>query len=165
VVIVALGPTAEGVYLPVLIATCVLLVAVIAARLAANAGLPTLLLSLALGVALGESGLGLEFDDFDLTRDLGFLALAVILAEGGLTTRWATIRPALPFAAVLSTVGVAVAIAVVAAAASLLLGFDARTAILLGAILASTDAAAVFSVLRTVPVRTRRARPWRRKQV
>ncbi len=96
----------EHLNLQVLLGCVVLLIAVLAVRLASRTGLPTLLLYLGLGVALGESGLGLQFEDYRLTADLGLLALAVILAEGGLTTRWASVRPALPFAAVLSTVGV-----------------------------------------------------------
>jgi potassium/hydrogen antiporter len=138
-----------------LVAFATLLVAVLAVRVAARTGLPTLLLYLALGVALGEAGLGIEFDDYRLTADLGLLALAVILAEGGLTTRWSVVRPALPFAAVLATVGVVISTAVVAGFAHLVLGLPVRTAVVLGGVLASTDAAAVFSVLRRLPLAPR----------
>lgn len=138
-----------------LIACLVLLVAVLAVRLAARTGLPSLLLYLAVGVAIGEGGLGIEFENYELTSQIGFVALAIILAEGGLTTRWRDVQPILPFAAVLATLGVAVSVAVVAAAAVLLIGADVRTALLLGAVIASTDAAAVFSVLRRLPIRGR----------
>ncbi len=142
-------------YRVVLWATALLLVAVLGVRVSSRTGLPSLLVYLALGMAAGESGLGLEFEDFDLAQNLGLVALAVILAEGGLTTRWSLIRPVFGFAVVLSTVGVVVSVAVVAVAAHLLLGFDVRTAVLLGAVVSSTDAAAVFSVLRTLPLQRR----------
>jgi cell volume regulation protein A len=145
----------EHLNLSVLIGCLVLLAAVLAVRLASRSGLPVLLLYLALGMAIGEAGLGLEFEDYGLTADLGLIALAVILAEGGLTTRWKTVRPVLPFAAVLSTLGVAVSVGVVAGAALLLLGVDVRLAIILGGVVSSTDAAAVFSVLRRLQLRDR----------
>lgn len=145
----------EQLNVAVLVGCLVLLVAVLAVRLASRTGLPVLLLYLALGVGLGEGGLGVQFSDYGLTADLGLLALAVILAEGGLTTRWATVRPVLPFAVVLSTVGVGLSVAVVAGAALLLLGVDLRLAVILGGIVASTDAAAVFSVLRRLRLRER----------
>ena len=85
----------------------------------------------------------------------GLLALAVILAEGGLTTRWANVRPMLPFAGLLATLGVAVSIGVVAGLALLLLGVDLRIAVILGGVVSSTDAAAVFSVLRRLQLRDR----------
>ena len=140
----------------VLLAGCVvLLVALLAVRLAARTGLPSLLFYLGLGVVVGEAGIVGDFTDYQLTTDLGYIALAVILAEGGLTTRWAVVRPVLPFAAVLATVGVAISVVVVAGAAYLLLDVEARTAVLLGAVVATTDAAAVFSVLRKLPLRDR----------
>ena len=71
-----------------LVSAVVVIVAILAARLGARVGLPSLLLFLGLGMVMGDSGLGLRFDDADLARALGFGALVVILAEGGLTTRW-----------------------------------------------------------------------------
>lgn len=132
-----------------------LLLAILAVKATARVGVPGLLAYLAIGLAVGEAGLGVRFDDFALTQNIGLVALALILAEGGLTTRWSDVRPALGFAVVLSTIGVAVSVAVVAAAAHLLVGLDLRTAVLIGAIVSSTDAAAVFSVLREVPLRGR----------
>ena len=129
-----------------------LLVAVVGVRVSARAGLPSMLIYLALGLLVGEAGLGLNFSDADLTRDLGLLALAVILAEGGLTTRWRVVKPALGFSIVLATIGVALSILIVAAASHWLLGFDVRTSLILGAVVSSTDAAAVFSVLRSIPL-------------
>jgi cell volume regulation protein A len=128
----------------------VVLVSVAATRIATRAGLPTLLVFLALGLVLGEDVIGLHFDDARLTQDLGTAALAVILVEGGLTTRWGEIRSVLAPAGVLATLGVGVSTVVTAAGAHLMLGFGWQPAFLLGAIVSSTDAAAVFSVLRTL---------------
>jgi potassium/hydrogen antiporter len=140
----------------VLVGSVLVLAAVLAVRLATRTGLPSLLLFLGLGLLLGEAGLGhVQFSDYDLTRDLGLAALAIILAEGGLTTRWKTMRPVVGFATVLATLGVFVSIAVVTAAGYYFLDLDLRTAMLAGAVVASTDAAAVFSVLRKLPLQPR----------
>jgi cell volume regulation protein A len=144
--------TLEQMYHALLIGGAVVLASIAATRLATRAGLPSLLLFLAVGVAVGEDGLGLIFDDVNLARDLGTAALAIILVEGGLTTRFGEIRQVLAPAAVLATLGVAVSMVVTAAGAHLLLGMDWQLALLLGAVVSSTDAAAVFSVLRVVPL-------------
>ncbi|MGD9618836.1 MAG: potassium/proton antiporter [Mycolicibacterium sp.] len=130
----------------------VLLASIIATRLASGAGLPSLLLFLGVGVLVGESGIGLNFDNAQLAQGLGTAALGVILAEGGLATRFSDIRRVLAPAAVLATVGVGVSMLVTAAAVHWLLGMNWQLALLLGAIVSSTDAAAVFSVLRVVPL-------------
>jgi cell volume regulation protein A len=130
----------------------VVLLAAVALRLADRIGLPSLLLYLAFGVALGESGLGVDFEDVGLTQTLGVAALVVILAEGGLTTRWSDVRRAVGPGIALATVGVVVSIAVVASIAVWLLDFEWLFALLLGAVVTSTDAAAVFSTLRRLPL-------------
>ena len=135
-----------------LIGSAVLLVAVAAVRISVRSGLPSLLIFLGIGLLLGESGFGITFDSEELTQVLGYCALVLILAEGGLTTRWSGIRNSVAPAAVLSTVGVFVSVGVVAVAARYVLNLDWTVALLIGAILSSTDAAAVFSVLRTVPL-------------
>ena len=135
--------------------TAVLLVAVVAVRLASRTGLPALLIYLAVGLGVGEAGLGVQFSDYALTSELGLVALALILAEGGLTTRWSVVRRVLAFSVLLATLGVAVSVAVVAGLAILVLGVDVRTAVILGSVVASTDAAAVFSVLRRLPLKAR----------
>lgn len=135
-----------------LISTAVLLVAVAAVRMSSRSGLPSLLIYLGIGVLMGDDVLGLNFDNAALTQVLGYTALVVILAEGGLGTRWNNIKPAIPGAAVLATVGVGISVAVTGLAAHLLLGMDWRVAILLGTVVSPTDAAAVFSVLRKVPL-------------
>ncbi len=141
--------------LSVLLGCLVLLVAVLAVRVASRTGLPVLLLYLALGLVVGSGGIGVDFQDYGLTADLGLLALALILAEGGLTTRWAAVRPVLPFAGVLATLGVAVSVGVVTGVTLLLLDVNLRTAVILGSIVSSTDAAAVFSVLRKLQLSER----------
>ncbi|WP_250030484.1 potassium/proton antiporter [Paractinoplanes maris] len=131
-----------------LIGSAVLLVAVAAVRVSTKVGLPSLLVYLAIGILIGEAGLGIRFDDAELTRTLGFCALIVIIAEGGLTARWSTLRPILGLASSLATLGVAVSIAVVGLAVHLLLDLPWQLALLYGAVLSSTDAAAVFATLR-----------------
>lgn len=130
----------------------VLLVAVLAVRVSVRLGLPSLLLYLGIGLLLGESGLGIRFDNAELTQSLGIAALVLILTEGGLTTRWKSVKPALGIGLALSTVAVVVSVAVTGTALHYLLSLDWRTALLWGAVLSSTDAAAVFSVLRGVSV-------------
>ena len=130
----------------------VLLASIAATRLATGAGLPSLLLFLGVGVLVGEAGIGLDFDSAQLAQGLGTTALGVILVEGGLTTRFKDIRKVLAPAGVLATVGVGASMLVTATAAHWLLGMNWQLALLLGAIVSSTDAAAVFSVLRVVPL-------------
>ena len=132
-----------------------LLVAVAAVRLSVRSGLPSLLLYLGIGVVIGEAGAGIRFDSAQLTQVLGYSALVLILAEGGLTTSWDDIRGSVAPAALLSTLGVVVSVVVVALAAHLVLDVSWTVALLVGAVLASTDAAAVFSVLRRVPLPNR----------
>ena len=135
-----------------LVGAAVVIAAIVAARIAHGIGLPVLLVFLGLGLVLGEAGLGVRFDNAGLAQALGLSALVLILAEGGLTTNWAHARAAAPAAVMLATVGVAVSIAVVAAGTRWLLHLTWRDALLLGAVLAPTDAAAVFSVLRKLPL-------------
>ena len=146
------GISADQLPLVLLIGSAVLLVAVAAVRLANRSGLPTLLIYLAMGVALGESGLGIDYSSSNLTQVLGYSALVLILIEGGLTTEWSGIRSSVAPALLLSTLGVLVSVSVVGVATHYLLHLDWNTAFLLGAVVSSTDAAAVFSVLRKVPL-------------
>jgi cell volume regulation protein A len=139
------------------VGSLIVLVAAVALRLADRVGLPSLLLYLALGMALGEGGLGVEFEDFSLTRTLGVAALVVILAEGGLTTRWGDVRRAIGPGLSLATVGVVVSILVTATIIVGLLDFGWGYALLLGAVISSTDAAAVFATLRRLPLPRRMA--------
>jgi cell volume regulation protein A len=136
-----------------LIGSTVLILAVLAVRLSVTAGLPSLLVYLALGLMLGSSGFGIQFADADLAHALGFGGLVLILAEGGLTTRWEHVRPNLGYGLLLATLGSTISVVVVAVGAHYVLDLDWQLAVLLAAVLTPTDAAAVFSVLRTVPLR------------
>lgn len=128
------------------------MVAILAVRMTSSAGFPSLLIYLLMGVLMGNSGLGITFDDVDAAHALGFAALVIILAEGGLTTNWREIKPALPTGIALATVGVGVGVLVMALGAHLVLGMRWELAVLLAAVTAPTDAAAVFSILRRVPL-------------
>ncbi|MCL2471678.1 MAG: potassium/proton antiporter, partial [Propionibacteriaceae bacterium] len=117
-------------------------------------GLPSLILFLGLGVVLSfDSALSLY--DAQLAQDLGFAALVIILIEGGLSTKWDEIRPAIVPAILLASVGVVVTICLQGIFGYFVLGFPLAVAVLLAAILAPTDSAAVFSVLRHVPLPAR----------
>jgi cell volume regulation protein A len=142
----------QQLYLELLVGGLVLLVSIVATRAASRLGLPSLLLFLGLGVLLGEDVIGVRFDDAQLAQNLGTAALAIILVEGGLTTPWSDIRSVLAPASVLATLGVGISTVITAAGAHLLLGFGWQTALLLGASVSSTDAAAVFSILRVLPL-------------
>lgn len=135
-----------------LVGSSILLLAILAVRLSSRAGLPTLLIYLLMGVALGESGIGIPFEDAEVAHALGFGALVLILAEGGLTTHWSAIRPGFRMGVSLATLGMAVSVALMAVGGHYLLGLPWELAILLGAVTSATDAAAVFSVLRVVPL-------------
>lgn len=134
------------------VGAAVLLISVIAVRVSTRLGLPSLLLYLGIGVLLGEAAFGIKFDDADLTQSLGIAALVLILTEGGITTRWNAVKSSLWLGVALSTVAVVVSVAVTGTALHFLLGLDWRMALLWGAVLSSTDAAAVFSVLRSLGV-------------
>lgn len=127
----------------------VVLAAVLGVRLASRLGLPGLLLFLGIGLLLDSAVPGLDFSDAKAGRLLGYAALVVILAEGGLTTRFSDVRPVLAPAALLASLGVFASIAAVAMPL-VLFGLEPRIALLLAAVVSSTDAAAVFSVLRRV---------------
>ena len=133
-----------------LIGAIVALVAVLAARLGSRFGLPSLLLFLGVGMVMAP--MGFDLDDANLAHSLGFAALVFILAEGGLTTRWEDVKRAWGIASLLATLGVAASVGAVTVFAHLVLGLPLVSAALLGAITAPTDSAAVFSVLRHVPL-------------
>ena len=135
-----------------LMGAVVTLVAILAVRVSVRAGLPSLLVYLLIGVVLGDAVIGIRFSDYNVAHALGFAALVLILAEGGLTTSWREIRPAMPLGVALATLGVAVSVVVVAMGSHYLFGLPWRMAVLLGAVTSATDAAAVFSVLRRVPL-------------
>src|ERR687889_243321 len=102
-------------------AAAVVLLGVLAVRVSVRLGLPSLLLYLGIGVLLGEAVLGVQFSNAGLTEAAGLGALVLILTEGGLTTRWASVRPALGIGIALSTIAVVVSIAVVGTALHVIL--------------------------------------------
>jgi potassium/hydrogen antiporter len=133
-----------------------LVLSVIAAVAATRAGLPVLVAFLVLGMLLGSDGPGgIDFDDADLARAVGTIGLLAILWEGGLTTRWRDVRPVLGPAALLATLGVVVTAVVVGLAGLVLFDLTGPEAMLLGAVVGSTDAAAVFATLRFTTLRRR----------
>lgn len=139
--------------LPVLVAAALLAGGVLGAGFADRLRVPGLLLFLGLGMLIGDEALGLvSFDDPRLAQAIGTVALLVILYEGGLTTKPRDFRRAALPGLLLATVGVALTAVVVAVAAWVLLDISVVTAYLLGAVISSTDAAAVFSVLRRTPL-------------
>jgi cell volume regulation protein A len=132
----------------------ILLVALLLGAASSRIGLPFLLVFLVVGMLAGEDGPGgIAFSDYRLSFLVGNLALAVILLDGGLRTRFAIFRVGLRPALVLATGGVVLTAALVAACAAWLFDLDWRLAALLGAIVGSTDAAAVFALLKTAGVR------------
>lgn len=119
-------------------------------------GLPVVLLFLVIGMLAGEDGLGgLEFNDYALTFRLGTIALALILFDGGLNTPFGSVRRAIGAATVLATVGVVITAGVLATGAHLL-GLSWPHALLLSAVVSSTDAAATFSILRGAGINLKR---------
>ncbi len=132
-----------------LIVGIIVLAAVGGVRVASRFGMPGLLFYLVLGMLIGEDGPGgIVWNDAALATALGYAGLVIILAEGGLTTRPATVRPVLVPSIVLASFGVAVSIFAVALPLHWLTGLDLRTCVIIGAVLAPTDAAAVFTVAR-----------------
>ena len=147
----------EGLVL--LIVGAVLAASVLVALGSARTGVPVLVLFLALGMLLGSDGPGgVEFDDAELAREVGIVGLVLILFEGGLQTSWRRLRGVVVPAALLSTVGVVVTMLLTGVAAYSLFDLTWLEAFLLGAVVASTDAAAVFATLRFTKIRRRLAR-------
>jgi cell volume regulation protein A len=133
----------------ILIAGALLAAGLLASLLAGRVRVPSLLLFLGLGMAIGSDGLGwIDFDDYRLARTIGIVALALILFEGGLTSGLLEIRPVLPSAISLAVVGTIVTALVTGLAASWLFDLSTLEGLLMGAVLASTDGAAIFALLR-----------------
>lgn len=132
----------------ILIGTALVVLSIFAGFVSARIGAPVLLVFLALGMLAGEDGPGgILFDDFRLAYIVGSVSLAIILFDGGLRTKRSSFRIALWPSLVLATVGVVLTAGIVAVAAVWLLGFGWLEGMLIGAIVGSTDAAAVFFLL------------------
>ena len=133
-----------------LVLACVLvLVSILASKASGRSGVPALLLFLGIGMLAGSEGIGgIYFDNAELARAVGVVALALILFSGGLDTRWDAIRPVLGRGVVLATVGTVATAGLVGGLVLLVTDLPLLEALLLGAVVSSTDAAAVFSILR-----------------
>jgi cell volume regulation protein A len=137
---------------------CLLFVAVGSAYAANRLSVPILVAFLGIGMLLGSDGPGgIDFDDAALARDVGIVGLAIILFDGGLSAEWRHIRSVLLPAVSLGTVGVFITAGIAGVAARFLFDLSFEASLLLGAVVGSTDAAAVFSTLRTTGLRRRPA--------
>ncbi len=138
----------ETMYLAILVGAGLTMAAVFTSWIAFRFGAPLLLIFLLVGLVAGEDGLGLAFDNAPAAYFLGNLALAIILFDSGFGTKLSALRQAALPAFVLATVGVVFTAALVGVAARFIFGFPWLQSFLLGAVVSSTDAAAVFFLLR-----------------
>lgn len=139
---------AVSIYL--LVAAVLLQISIFSSKLSLKYGVPALLIFLGIGMIFGSDGLSVVyFSDYQLAQSLGIVALIYILFSGGLDTRWTKVRPIVFQGILLSTVGVLISALIVGYFVSLILQVSLIEGFLLGAIVSSTDAAAVFSVLRS----------------
>jgi cell volume regulation protein A len=137
----------------------VLTAGIVVALGASRTGVPFLVAFLGLGMLLGSDGIGgIDFDDAELARRVGTVCLAAILFEGGLSTSWRRLRQVAAPAALLGTVGVVVTTVLTGLTARALFDLNWLASFLLGAVVSSTDAAAVFATLRATHVERRLAR-------
>lgn len=133
-----------------LLGSMLLFISIIASKTSFKLGIPTLILFLIVGMLAGSDGPGgIYFDDPETAQFLGVVALNFILFSGGLETKMESVRPVFKDGIALSTIGVLITAALVGVFASYLLGFTMVEGLLLGAVVSSTDAAAVFSILRS----------------
>jgi potassium/hydrogen antiporter len=143
----------------VLVAGALLAAGLLASLVAGRLRVPSLLLFLGVGMLAGSDGFGwIDFSDYELARVVGIIALALILFEGGLASGWHEIRPVFVPAFSLATVGTLITAVIVGFGASLLFDLSTLEGLLLGAIVSSTDGAAIFAVLRGSTLRRRLAR-------
>jgi potassium/hydrogen antiporter len=142
-----MGFTIEDILLGVSI---LLFLSIIISKSLGRFGIPALILFLAVGMLAGSEGIGnIHFDDARSAQSLGSVALTIILFSGGLDTRWESIKPILWRGVTLSTLGVFITAMLTGLFATLVLDFTILEGLLLGSIVSSTDAAAVFSILRS----------------
>jgi len=146
----------DTVSLSILFGATLVLAGILSSLVALRFGAPLLLVFLILGMLAGESGPGgIRFDDVRLTYLVGSIALALILFDGGLRTRISTFRSVLAPSLVLATLGVLLTAALTAPAVTMMMGYGWTEALLVGAVVASTDAAAVLFLLRARGLRLR----------
>jgi cell volume regulation protein A len=145
----------DAVSIGILLGALLVLLGILSSLIAMRFGAPLLLVFLVLGMLAGETGFGLKFDDVRTTYVVGSIALALILFDGGLRTRFATFRSVLAPAATLATVGVLLTAMITAPVAALVFDLRWMEALLVGAVVASTDAAAVFFLIHARGLRLR----------
>jgi len=132
-----------------IIISCLFLLSIGTSRLTSTVGIPALLVFLVIGMLFGSEGFGgIAFDDTNLARSLSIVALGFLLFDGGLGTDWPVIKRVLPQGILLSTVGIGISTVSLGFFAAYLLDLTLLEGLLIGAIASSTDAAAVFSILR-----------------
>lgn len=145
-----------GIEYILLTVSTLILASVVVARLTHNLGVPTLILFLAVGMIAGSEGVGLiTLTDARLAQSIGVVALVLILFSGGLDTNWQDVRSVVTQAVRLATIGVFITAVSVGAFITLVFHFSLLGGMLIGAVISSTDAAAVFSVLRSKNVHLR----------
>ena len=143
----------------ILVAGALLAAGLGASLIAGRLRVPALVLFLGLGMLVGSDGLGwIDFSDYALARDIGVVALALILFEGGLNAGLDEIRPVLGPSIALAFAGTALTAAVTGLAAAALFGFSTKEGLLVGSIIAATDGAAIFALLRESTLRRKLAR-------
>jgi cell volume regulation protein A len=146
----------DTVSLTIMFAALLVLAGILSSLVALRFGAPLLLVFIVVGMLAGEAGPGgIKFDDVHTTYLAGAVALALILFDGGLRTRFATFRSALAPSLVLATIGVMLTAAVTAPVVHFMLGFDWTLSFLTAAVASSTDAAAVFLLIHTQGLRLR----------
>ena len=144
----------DGINLAILIGGFLFVISIIATLISARLGAPMLLVFLIIGMLAGEEGLvGIQFDNPQVAFLIGSIALVIILFDGGMRTHPERFRVALAPASMLATVGVVLTCGIVGVAAAYLLNLTLLQGLLLGAILSSTDAAAVFSIFQSQGLR------------
>src|SRR5436309_6422022 len=146
----------DSISIGILLGALLVLAGIMSSLIAMRFGAPLLLVFLIVGMLAGEAGPGgLKFDDVHATYVVGSIALALILFDGGLRTRFAIFRSVLAPAGTLATAGVLVTAALTAPVARYVLGLNWTEALLVGAVVASTDAAAVFFLIPSLGLRLR----------
>lgn len=138
----------------IMLMALLLIVSIIVTKFSSRLGVPSLVLFIAVGMLVGTDGLGfIYFDNPEIAQLVGVIALIIILFEGGMLTKWKDIRPVVAPSIALATVGVVLTTLLVAIAAKFILHIGWIESFLVGSIVGSTDAAAVFAVLKGKNVR------------
>ncbi|MCP3032398.1 potassium/proton antiporter [Halobacillus sp. A1] len=140
----------------IMLVALLLIMSVVVTKFSSRLGVPSLVLFIAVGMLVGSDGLGyIYFDNAEIAQLVGIFALIVILFEGGMQTQWKAIKPVIAPSVTLATLGVILTSTIVGVAAKYVLGISWLEAFLLGSIVGSTDAAAVFAVLKGKNIRNK----------